>query len=399
MISGRSVAEALSRAVKEKIMNATDRHICTFIVAALTALTGGAAAAQSSLLASTPDPAEPSKLRSSPAETTAAAVVDADWTAPRTSWGDPSLGGVWTSDDMRSVPFSRPGEFGERESLTDEEFFARASQDQGSRDDAVNVGAFLQHEYGVRTFGYTSMIVDPPDGRMPSLTDAGVAINAARTRGTYGPGPFDSFEDFSLYDRCMTRGPLGSIMPSIYGNGVRIVQAPGRVTVTSEMIHETRIVHIGDAAPLNDEVRQFAGSSRGRWEGDTLVVESGNFTDRASAARVPNSPEFLLTERFTRVDPEMIEYIATIEDPVTLSAPFTLRLMLTTQPGFTDYEYNCHEGNEAVRNSLAGERVYERQVAEALANGLPAPARATNHTEIRNGIPEPDQVFNINAGE
>ncbi len=373
------------------------RSVSVLALGALTGLAGGAVLAQSSILATVPDPTVPSDLRSEPAETMAAAALDPEWQAPRTSWGDPSLDGVWTSDDMRSVPMSRPERFGMRESLDEEEFFARASQDEGLHDDAVNVGAFLQHEYGVRSFGWTSMIVDPPDGRMPALTETGRAINASRTRGTYGPGPFDSFADFSLYDRCITRGPMGSITPSIYGNGVRITQGPGFVAVSSEMVHETRIIHLDDTPPLEDGLRQFPGSARGYWEGDTLVVESRNFTDRTSAARVPTSSEFVLTERFTRVDPEMIEYVATIEDPVTLTAPMTLRLMLTTQPGYTLLEYNCHEGNQAVRNALSGERVYEVQVAEAIANGEPIPARATEHTQIRNG--EPDRLFNINLGE
>ena len=373
------------------------RSVSVLALGALAGLAGGAVFAQSSILATVPDPTVPSDLRSEPAETMAAAALDPEWQAPRTSWGDPSLDGVWTSDDMRSVPMNRPERFGMRESLDEEEFLARASQDEGLHDDAVNVGAFLQHEYGVRSFGWTSMIVDPPDGRMPALTEAGRAINASRTRGTYGPGPFDSFADFSLYDRCITRGPMGSITPSIYGNGVRITQGPGFVAVSSEMVHETRIIHLGDTPPLDDGLRQFPGSARGYWHGDTLVVASRNFTDRTSAARVPTSSEFVLTERFTRVDPEMIEYVATIEDPVTLTAPMTLRLMLTTQPGYTLLEYNCHEGNQAVRNSLSGERVYELQVAEAIANGEPIPARATEHTQIRNG--EPDRLFNINLGE
>ena len=374
-----------------------DRVVFAVFISALAGLASSPLAAQSSILATIPDPSEPSDLRSAPAESTAAAVVDPDWETPRTSWGHPDIQGVWSTDDMRSVPLNRPAQFGMRESLTDQEFYDRASRDQGAHDDPENANSFLQHEYGIRTFGYTSMIIDPPDGRMPALTEAGEAINAARTRGTYGPGPFNSFGDFTLYDRCVTRGPLGSILPAIYGNGVRIVQGPDRVAVTSEMIHETRIVHLDDSAPLDDGIRQFAGSARGYWEGDTLVVESGNYTDRASVSRAPNSSQFRLTERFTRVDPEMVEYVATVEDPVTLTAPFTLRLMLTTQPGYALYEYNCHEGNEAVRNSLSGERVYEKQVAEALAKGLPIPARATEHTQIRNG--EPDVLFNINAGE
>jgi hypothetical protein len=163
------------------------------------------------------------------------------------------------------------------------------------------------------------------------------------------------------------------------------------------MIHESRIIYIDDAERLDDGIRQFQGSSRGHWEGDTLVAETTNFTDRTNATRVPNSPAFELTERFTRVDPEMIEYVATITDPVSLTRPVTFRLMLTTQPDYRVYEYNCHEGNQVVRNALSGERVYEVQVAEAEAKGLPIPERATEHTQIRNGVP--DVLFDINAGE
>ena len=165
-------------------MKNINRNVPATLVAALISLATHTVAAQSSILATIPDPAAPSDLRSQAAETTAAAVTDPEWSAPRTSWGEPSLEGVWSSDDMRSVPMTRRDEFGMRESLTEEEFLARASQDQGARDDAVNVGSFLQHEYGVRTFGYTSMITDPASGKMPALTDAGNAINAARTRGT-----------------------------------------------------------------------------------------------------------------------------------------------------------------------------------------------------------------------
>ena len=124
-------------------------------------------------------------LRAAPAEATAAATIDPDWQVPRTSWGHPSLGGVWTTDDLRSVPMNRPEEFGSREQLTDEEFVERAQRDSAGRDEAVNVGSFLQHEWGVRTFGYTSLVVDPVDGRMPALTSAGESLAATRSRGTF----------------------------------------------------------------------------------------------------------------------------------------------------------------------------------------------------------------------
>jgi hypothetical protein len=339
-------------------------------------------------------------LRSVPAETTAAAVVDPNWEPPRTSWGDPSLEGVWSTDDLRSVPVSRQQRFGERESLTAEEFAERAERDQAGSDVAA-AGDFLQHEYGVRTFGYTSLVIDPPDGRIPELTDAGRALAGTRSRGTYSPGPFNTFEDFSLYDRCISRGAIGSIMPAIYGNGVQIAQSPNAVAINYEMIHDTRVIRLDDRPPLAGDIRQWVGAARGYWDGDTLVVESGNFNDRTNiTGGTPNSEQLKLTERFRRVDPEMIEYLVTVEDPVTLTAPFTMRLMLTTQPGYLFLEYSCHEGNGAVPNSLSGERVYERQVAEAAAQGLPAPRRAVNHNEIRNGdgvdVSDP---FDINAGE
>ena len=339
-------------------------------------------------------------LRSVPAETTAEAYRDGAWEPPRTSWGDPSLAGVWSTDDLRSVPVGRSAEFGERQTLTAEEFAERAESDQAGSDVAAQ-GDFLQHEYGVRSFGYTSLVVDPPDGRIPELTEAGRELAATRSRGTYGTDPYHRFEDFSLYDRCISRGPVGSIMPAIYGNGVRIAQSPGTVAINYEMIHDTRIIRLDDRPPLDEELKLWMGAARGRWDGDTLIVESANFNGRTNlTGGTPGSEALQLIETFRRVDPEMIEYTVRVEDPVSLTAPFTMRLMLTAQPGYMFLEYSCHEGNGAVVNSLSGERAWERQVAEAVVAGEPAPPRATNHYQIRDGrgvdIADP---FDINAGE
>jgi hypothetical protein len=367
------------------------------------ALLGGAlvisfAAAQTN--DGTPGAAPESSLRAAPAETTAAAVADPHWQIPRTSWGQPSLEGVWSTDDLRSVPMNRPARFGTRAALDEQEFRERAARDEAGR---TGPGDFLQHEWGIRTFGYTSLVIDPPNGQVPPLTPAGDALAATRNRGTFGPGPFDSLEDFTLYDRCITRGVLGSLLPVIYGNGLRITQSPEAVAITYEMIHDTRIIPVDGRAALDAGMRQWMGSARGRWDGDTLVVESAGFTDRTNIGvngnGTPNSEALALTERFTRVDPDMIEYTATINDPVALTAPFTIRLMITKRPGYEMLEYSCHEGNGAVRNALSGERVYEKQVADALAKGLPAPARATEHEQIRNGVPDPSAVIDINAGE
>ena len=344
--------------------------------------------------------ATPSALRSVPAETTAAAVKDPKWRAPRTTWGHPSLEGVWSVDDMRGIPRDRPESFGARDTLTPEEFFERASMQQGGKDRAAETETFLRNEWGTRSFGYASLVVDPPNGRVPEMTAAGKARAAAvGNRGTFSDTTFDTFEDFSLYDRCITRGIFGSVLPSIYGNGIRIAQSPTTVSITYEMIHDTRIIQLDGRPHVTDDIDQYMGNARGRWEGDTLVVETTNFTDKTSVgARGPHSDKLKVTERYRRVDPEMIEYRATIDDPETFSAPFTYRVMFTTQPNYEVYEYSCHEGNSAVAGGLSGERAYEQQVAEAKANGLPIPPRSSG-TTIYRAPEEGAEVFNINAGE
>jgi hypothetical protein len=321
----------------------------------------------------------PTALRAIAAETTAAKVKDPSWKAPRTAWGHPDLAGVWTSDDMRSVQMSRAAQYGTRESLTREEFDRRASGDEGSRDRAVNQETILRNEFGVRTFGYTSFVVDPPNGQMPAMTPAGKARAANRDAGTFGPGPFDTFEDFTLYDRCITRGVVGSILPVLYGNGVRIVQTPNEVVLSYEMVHDTRVIPVDGRPAASSGVKQYMGNSRGRWEGDTLVIDTNGFTDRTSIGPNGNgtrhSDQMKVTEWLTRIDPEMIDYRIRVEDPVTYTAPFTLRLTITSQPNYEMYEYSCHEGNGAVKYALSADREYDRQVAEAKAKGLPIPNR------------------------
>jgi hypothetical protein len=347
--------------------------------------------------------AAPPSQRSIPAETTAAANLDKGWRAPRTSWGHPSFEGVWSTDDLRGVPMNRPAEQAGRESLTPEEFAKRAASDEGVRNFDVNVGTFLQHESGIRSFGYTSLVVDPPSGQMPALTAAGKVLAGRRTRGTYGPGPFDDLDDFSLYDRCITRGVLGSLLPVIYGNGLRITQNPNTVAISYEMIHDTRIIPLDGRPRLESGIRQYLGSARGHFEGDTLVVETTNFTDRTSigvnGGGPPNSERLKLTERFTRVDPEMIEYRATVDDPGAYTAPFTIRLMITSRPGYEVLEYSCHEGNFFVANGLRAEKVYQERAREAIAAGEPIPARSVD-SRGRSIFAPPDasEAVDINAG-
>jgi hypothetical protein len=346
---------------------------------------------------------EPSAARQAPAETTAAAVRDKNWKAPRTSWGHPSFEGVWSTDDMRSIPAARPESFGTRETLTEDEFKQRASRDEGGQDAAATRETFLRNEWGTRTFGYSSLIVDPPNGRIPDMTPAGKARAAPRDQGTFSNvNVFDDFEDFTLYDRCITRGVIGSTLPVIYGNGMRIVQNPTSIAISYEMIHDTRVIPLDNRPHLSDDIRQYMGNARGHFEGNTLVVETTNFTDKTSIGGNGNgtrhSGEMKITERFTRVDPQMIQYIVTVEDPVTYTAPFTYRLMITQQPNYETYEYSCHEGNGAVGHALSGERAFEQQVAEAIAAGKEPPKRAAG-MGIYGRPQEGSEVFNINRGE
>jgi hypothetical protein len=380
-------------------MNPLAKSTASGLALAAAALAAPAALAQGFGAGPTKDP---SAARAAPAETTAAAVVQKGWKAPRTSWGHPSLEGVWSVDDMRSIPLSRPENLGLRATLNAEEFKQRASRDEGGADLAANTETFLRNEWGTRTFGYSSLVVDPPNGRVPEMTPAGMARAAARDAGTFGPGPFDTFEDFSLYDRCITRGLLGSQLPVIYGNGMRIVQNPTSVAMSYEMIHDTRIIPLDDRPHIDASVEQYMGNPRGHWEGDTLVVESTNFTDKTSIGINGNgtrhSDKMKITERFTRVDPQMIEYTARVEDPVTYTAPFTIRLMITQQPNYETYEYSCHEGNGAVGHALSGERAFEKQVAEAKAKGEPIPKRGDGFS-VYGRPQEGAEVFNINRGE
>jgi hypothetical protein len=341
-----------------------------------------------------------SEERRVPAEQKAAAATDRNWTAPKTSWGHPSLEGTWSTDDMRGIPVDRPQALGTQERIDEQAFIERAKRQQAGTNHAANVQTFHRVAYGSRVFGFSSLVVDPPNGRTPALTADGRARAAAAAgNGSFGPGPFDTFEDFSLYDRCIARGLSAGMSAVLYGNGIVIAQSPDSVTVTYEMVHETRVIPLDGRPHLPDGVVQYNGNSRGRWDGDTLVVETRGFTDKTSVGGgAPNSTSLRTTERLRRVDPEMIEYRITIDDPMTYTAPFTLRAMWTVQPGYDVYEYSCHEGNFAVGGGLAGERAYERDVEEARRKGLPIPRRASM-AEIYGATPEGAEVFDVNKGE
>jgi hypothetical protein len=307
---------------------------------------------------------------------TAAGTKTADgWTGAKTPWGAPDLQGVWTSDDMRGVPMQRPEEFGERRFLNDKEFSDREAQNQVARDREANrVGAF-RNEMGTRSFRQTSLVIAPANGRTPALTpDAD--RKSAEIRERRGAAPA-SWEDRSLYDRCITRGPLGSILPVIYGNGLRIVQAPDYFVITYEMVHDTRVIPLDGRPHVGAGIRQYMGDARGRWEGNTLVVETSNFTDKTAIGvngnGFPTTESLRLVERFTRTNEYTINYEVTIDDPKAFTGPWTMLIPLTTQPGYLLLPYECHEGNLAMSNILSAARSWDRAAAEAAAKGLPPP--------------------------
>jgi hypothetical protein len=202
------------------------------------------------------------------------------------------------------------------------------------------------------------LVSDPPDGKVPPLTAEAQARQAARTQARRGRGPADSWEDRSLYDRCISRGLPGSMMPAIYGNSYAIHQAPGYVAIRYEMVYETRVIPLDGRGHLNDKIRTYLGYAVGRWEGTTLVVETTNFTDKTPYRG--SSEHLKMTERFTPVGPETVEWSVTFDDPHTWARPWTFAMNLTkvddTQQPF---EYACHEGNYGLRNILAAARAEE----------------------------------------
>jgi hypothetical protein len=289
--------------------------------------------------------------------------------APAQSWdsrtpdGQPDLQGVWNFSTP--TPLERPSKFGGREFLTDEEVEAlgveAASRDRRAANAQADVGQAYNEFWSERgkPTKRTSLILDPADGRLPPLTPDGQR-RAAALRGPGGERGADSWEDRSLWERCLTRGGLPRI-PGSYNNNVQIFQTPGYVVILYEMIHETRIIPTDGrphAAPL---VRQWLGDSRGRWEGQTLVVETTNFTDRTSFQGSTKDMRFV--ERFTRLNADTIDYRFTVEDPATFTRPWTAMLPLTRIDGQV-YEYACHEGNYGMRNLLSGHRAQEKIAAE-----------------------------------
>jgi hypothetical protein len=194
-----------------------------------------------------------------------------NYAPPKTAWGDPDLQGIWPINHLIAVPLTRPKQYGDRLYRTDTEFAALTARARGT-------GPVPDRDYPDKLMHQLSLIVDPPDGQFPELTDYGKKLQA-EMKSSYKPGQtvFDSVEDFSSWDHCITRGMPVSMEPRNYNNGIRIMQSPGYVIILLEMAHEARIIPVNGTPPLPTDIKEYLGESRGHWEGNTLVVETTNF--------------------------------------------------------------------------------------------------------------------------
>jgi hypothetical protein len=320
---------------------------------------------------------------------------------PKMPWGEPNLQGTYNANDLQGIPMQRAQALGARYRLNDEEFKQRVAQrdqnvgNDNSFDFTLERGEEFEARFGTvggavsppphwleRAKGVSrvsSYVIDPPDGRIPALTPAAEAAaeqrqqaQAARRRQLNGIEA-DWTTDRSNYDRCISTGVLNSITPKIYNSGSRIVQGPGWLAFSNEMIHETRVIPTDGRKQLGPTIKTWMGTSVGRWEGDVLVVETRNIKPESAINGQPLSDEGVLIERFTLADANTLDYRMTINDPKVYAAPWTVRLPIPREESYGFYEYACHEGNYAMKNLLSGSRAEDKRRAEALARGEKIP--------------------------
>jgi hypothetical protein len=309
-------------------------------------------------------------LAQTPAPKPTGAKPPAKYTPPKTAWGEPDLQGMWPLNHLIGVPYQRQVQYGDRLFMTDEEF-VKAQKSVADRDKRFESGSIPAADSAGTAMRQTSLIIEPKNGRFPELTAYGKKLQS-EMNDSYEPGKtvFDNIADFSAWDRCITRGLPVSMLPRNYNNGIRIMQSPGYVTIVIEMAHETRIIPTTGKPPLDSEIKQWLGESRGHWEGNTLVVETANFNGLAGKTSggvpggprdlQPSSPNMKITERFTRVGPKEIQFQMVVSDPEVMSpGSFTVQYPMYLDNSYVAYEYACHEGNTAVRNYIETSR-YER---------------------------------------
>ena len=311
------------------------------------------------------------------------AVAPVRATAPAKSWsvrtpdGQPDLQGFWTNGSY--TPLQRPDNV-TKEFYTKEEALKFEQQFVDNEENQTTPGTIPDVHYDHTQFGLersiggytsnlrTSLIVDPPNGRLPSLSAEGQRRAAARAEARKrAGGPYDAAENLPLGSRCVFMDRVGPPMLSgNYNNNYQIVQSPGQVMILTEMLHEARIVPVDGRAQLSQNIRQWTGSSRGRWEGDTLVVETTNLNGKYGFQG--SSENMRVIERFTRIDENAIRYQFTIDDPATWTTPWSAELTLKKTIGPL-FEHACHEGNYGLYNILAGARAEEKRAEEAAKKG------------------------------
>ena len=288
------------------------------------------------------------------------------WSPPRTPWGEPDLQGIWSYATI--TPLERPENQAGKDVLSDEEVAAADKEARTSADrrdgtpeaDLARAYNAFWYDRG-KSVGRTSLIVDPPDGRLPSLTPDGRRRQAAAAEQSRAH-PFDSWEDRPLQERCIIYHGVPPL-PSGYNNTYQIFQTPGYVAIVDENIHDVRGIPLDGRPHVGRNIRQWNGNSRGHWEDNTLVVETTNYSPKTTF-RFPVAGETLrAVERFTRVAADKIDYRFTINDPTTYTRPWTVALPLSNLPDYVIYEYACHEGNYAIEHGLAGARNLEKAAA------------------------------------
>jgi hypothetical protein len=299
------------------------------------------------------------------------------YSPPRTPWGDPDLQGTYTNSNESGIPMSRPPEFKGRrpEDVTPEES-ARLAKERAARIEktAQTIGGTEDNDTGAGPSHWYEnynpknsrpwMVLDPPDYQVPPITreagDRAAALRAARGGGDgYYVGPFRGPEELVPYVRCITRGVPGSMMPAIYGNAYDITQSPGFVAIRYEMVHETRVIPLGNRPHASGTIKSYMGDARGRWEGDTLVVEATNYLEAAAYGGASSSLK--TTERFTPIGPDTIDWSIRLDDPHTWTRPWSFGMQLTRDAQSQVFEYACHEGNEGLRNMLKVARDAEKR--------------------------------------
>ena len=312
---------------------------------------------------------------------TAALAADTakPYSPPKTPWGDPDIQGMWPVGHLTGTMLERPEKYGDQMYLSDEDYAERAKRmkqfqnlyDNEIKNNKIGMGHWAEVGDAQRR---TSLIIDPKNGRLPALTDLGKE-RSDKMRSSWQPIEFDTPADFDSWDRCITRGMPASMFPFQYNNGVQIIQAPGYVVVNLEMIHEARIVPLDGRPPLSQKILQWMGSSRGHWEGNTLVIETTNLQPGPSMTNVgtsgaprgdnmPVSEHMKIVERLTPTSPNTIDYKITVTDPEDYTAPWTADLPWQRDPSYRMYEYACHEDNSMIRHYIDSSRAKRAQEAK-----------------------------------